>query len=73
MLIACASTFALNAAINEKFNEGYDFKSLSVNTAEDETNISLFPDNQMFFLKKGKAYLSEFADNKESLLEAKKR
>lgn len=72
MLIACASTFALNAAINEKFNEGYDFKSLSVNTAEDETNISLFPDNQMFFLKKGKAYLSEFADNKESLLEAKK-
>ena len=72
MLIACASTFALNAAISEKFNEGYDFKSLSVNTAEDETNISLFPDNQMFFLKKGKAYLSEFADNKESLLEAKK-
>ena len=72
MLIACASTFALNAAINEKFNEGYDFKSLSVNTAEDETNISLFPDNQMFFLKKGKAYLSEFADNKESLLEAQK-
>lgn len=72
MLIACASTFALNAAISDKFNEGYDFKALSVNTTDDETNISLFVDNQMFFLKDGKVYLSEFADNQENLQEPRK-
>lgn len=72
MLVALGSACALNAAISEKYNYGHDLKSLSVNSNKKETNISLFAENQMLFLKNGNAYLSEFSEGKESLLKAVK-
>ena len=70
VVLICTST--LYATISEKFNNGYDLQPLSVSTQEDETNLSLFPDNQVFFLKKDKPYIGKLTENNEGLLDVKK-
>ena len=62
------ASLSLQAAISEKYNLGYDLKSLPINTDKNETNISLFGENQMLFLVDGKANLSDFTAEKEDLL-----
>jgi hypothetical protein len=68
LLTALTLAVSSMAAISEKYNQGYDLESLPLNTNKNETNISLFADNQLLFLKGGKAYLSDFTANQDSLL-----
>jgi hypothetical protein len=67
MLMALVTSLTLQAAISEKYEQGYDLKSLPINTKKSETNISLFGENQMLFLVDGKTYLSDFTADKEDL------
>jgi outer membrane protein OmpA-like peptidoglycan-associated protein len=67
MLMALVTSLTLQAAISEKYEQGYDLKSLPINTKKSETNISLFGENQMLFLVGGKTYLSDFTADKEDL------
>ena len=68
MLMTMVAASTLSAAISEKYNQGYDLKSLPLNTAKNESNISLFADNQMLFLQNGKVYLASFTANQDSLV-----
>ncbi len=67
ILMVLAASLSLQAAINEKYEQGYDLKALSINTDKNETNISLFGENKMLFLLEDEAYLSDFTANKEDL------
>ncbi len=67
ILMILAASLSLQAAINEKYAQGYDLKTLPINTDKNETNISLFGENQMLFLVDGDAYLSDFTADKEEL------
>lgn len=68
MLMLLSGILSVQAAISEKYNQGYDLKSLELNTSGNERNISLFADNQIMFLNDGKVYLSELTSSKDSLL-----
>ena len=68
MLMLLAGVASAQAAISEKYSEGYDFESLPLNTETNESNISLFADNQLLFLNDGKVYLSQFTEQQDSLL-----
>ncbi|MEE1184349.1 MAG: hypothetical protein UHZ06_07720, partial [Paludibacteraceae bacterium] len=68
MLMMLAGVVSAQAAINEKYSEGYDLVSLPLNTATNESNISLFADNQLLFLNDGKVFLSQFTEQQDSLL-----
>ena len=68
MLMLLAGVVSAQAAISEKYSEGYDFESLPLNTETNESNISLFADNQLLFLNDGKVYLSQFTEQQDSLL-----
>ena len=46
MLMLLAGVASAQAAISEKYSEGYDFESLPLNTETNESNISLFADNK---------------------------
>lgn len=67
-LMLVAGVASMQAAISDKYGEGYDFESLSINTAGNESNISLFAENQLLFLNDGKVFLSQFSQQKDSLL-----
>ena len=70
MLMALAFAMGSMAAISEKYNQGYDLESLPLNTAKNETNISLFANNQLMFLLNGEtAFLSPFTEQQDSLLQ----
>ena len=68
MLMLLAGVASAQAAISEKYCEGYDFESLPLNTETNESNISLFADNQLLFLNDGQVYLSQFTEQQDSLL-----
>lgn len=68
LLTALSLAIGSMAAISEKYNQGYDLESLPLNTAKNETHISLFADNQLLYLQNGKVYLASFTTQQDSLV-----
>lgn len=58
-LLLLSGASSLFAAIDGKFGEGYEYKSLELNTAQKEHSMSLYGDSSVIFLRDGQVYIAD--------------
>lgn len=68
LLLLMSGAVSMHAAISEKYNQGYDLKSLELNTSGNETHLSVYAADQLLYLNDGKVFVSNLTENKDSLL-----
>lgn len=58
-LLLLSGACSLFAAIDAKFQEGYEYSSLGLNTEQKEHSMSLYGDSSVVFLRDGQVYVAE--------------
>ena len=58
-LLLLSGASSLFAAIDGKFGEGYEYKSLELNAAQKEHSMSLYGDSSVIFLRDGQVYIAD--------------
>ena len=70
LLCGVLGVVSMQAAINDKYSSGYELKSLELNTAGNETHLSVYANDQLLYLNDGKVFVSALTEGKDSLLAA---